>query len=64
MHSAEIVTSKIRAVEVSIHAKRWMGPECKAALVLGVPLIAASKLSSFLAACRDLATEYRLTLND
>ena len=64
MRSGKIMTRKISAVEVSSHAKRWIdphlkfedaGPKCKASVVLGVLLIAASKLSSIFAACRDLA---------
>lgn len=64
MRSGKIMTRKISAVEVSSHAKRWIdphlkfedaGPKCKASVVLGILLIAASKLSSIFAACRDLA---------
>lgn len=58
------MTRTISVVEVSSHAKRWndfhlkfedAGLKCKASVVLGVLLFAASKLSSIFAACRDLA---------
>jgi putative transposase len=64
MRSGKIMTRKISAVEVSSHAKKWIkphlklqdaGPKCTASVVLGLLLIAASKLSSIFAACRDLA---------
>ena len=64
MYSGKIMTRKITAVEVSGHAKQWIepplklqdaGPKCTASVVLGLVVIAASKLSSIFAACRDLA---------
>lgn len=64
MRSRKSVTRKITAGEVSSHAKRWIqphlkftdcGPKCTVSVIFGVLLIAAAKLCSLFAACRDLA---------
>ena len=63
MRSGKKFTFTITASEVSAHAKRWIqpflkftdcGPKCTASVVLGVLFVAASKLCSICAACRDL----------
>ena len=64
MRSRKSFTQSLSASEVNAHAKEWVQPhlkiegtqrKCTESVILGILLIAASRMCSLFAACRDLA---------